>query len=94
MRFELGHGRCCISQLRRGEAKRVPKNLLVKPVGYYVGCPGCGFPQVITTREVDDKLGQDVAEDALMGAVSIGPGYACDRCGVRFRVEAGEIVFL
>ncbi len=92
MRFELGHKRCCISKLLRGEAKRVPRNPLQKPVGFYVGCPRCGRPQTITTSTIDPIAGQTVTEDGPMGEiVTMGPGYTCDVCGVRFSVRAGEI---
>ena len=93
MRFNLEHKRCCPSELRPGEAKRVPKNPLHPAAGFYVGCPRCGRPQVVTTRAVDPNLGQVVTEEGARGEiVSLGPGYTCDRCGVVFVVERGEVV--
>lgn len=94
MRLVLDHGRCCPSQLRRGEAKRVPKNVLFPAVGFYIGCPQCERPQTITSRAVDERLGQDMSEDPATGLVNIGPSYTCDRCGASFRVERGEIIVL
>jgi hypothetical protein len=95
VKFELEHKRCCPSELRRGEAKRIPKNPLHPACGFYVGCPSCGRPQTVTTRAIDPDLGQVCSETSTpAGAlvVTFEPGHTCSRCGVRFSVQANEVV--
>lgn len=90
MRLVLDHGRCCPSELRAGEGKRVPRSPLTALVGYYVGCPYCARPQVLVARRIDPEGGQDFVEGN--DGVTMGPGHTCNRCGVRFLLARGEFV--
>jgi len=89
-RLVFHEGRCCPSELRKGEAKRVPRSPLTQLVGIYVGCPGCGRPQVLTTRRVDPDQGKDFVEEN--GTYHMTPAHTCDRCGASYTIRAGVFV--
>lgn len=90
MKFTTEHDRCCPGKLEPGEAIRVPRDGTFAPMGFYVGCPSCGKPQIIVSAKLDERTGQTFAGE--LESFQMTPGYTCDRCGYRFAVERGEIV--
>ena len=81
----------CTRKIVAGDARRVPARDLSILSGYYLGCPGCGRAvSVSATATAMREAGMDVGETPEL---TVAP-TACDRCGVRFRVDRDEVVTL
>lgn len=65
--------------LRRGDLRRVPQRAGSRLVGYHLGCPRCGFPNIV----LDGTAEQQIAEEP--GLVTLGP-VRCTYCGVAIRL--------
>lgn len=90
MDFVVNHERCCPSELRPGEAKRVPRDRARALAGYYIACPRCGRPQILSAKSIDPDRGLDVVEAGSL--VTITPAHRCTRCGARYRIERSKFV--
>lgn len=78
----------CAAKLGRGECKRVPRGALYL-IGYYLGCPACGFAQAIRTEDASIvETGMDVGETPEL-SISL---VTCSRCGKAFRVDRDEVL--
>jgi hypothetical protein len=81
----------CTAKLRSGECKRVPQNVAVYLAGYYVGCPGCGFPQAVRVEDATiAEEGMDVGE---VPRLTVSP-VRCSRCEVLYRIDSDEITIV
>ena len=81
--------RKCPRDLARGEVKRVMQRGPL--VGYYVGCPACGF----VASYLHDACGfleERSAPTTVLTLVGVERPPACLKCGLRLRVEGGEVV--
>jgi hypothetical protein len=90
MRFVLAYERCCPSELRAGEGKRVPRQPEKPVVGYYLGCPYCARPQVLVARLFDADTGYSF--DEVPAGLTMHPDHTCDRCGKSFGIKLGKFV--
>jgi hypothetical protein len=74
--------RRCVSKLLAGDIKRVPQMVEMEPIGYYIGCPSCGFPRAVLT---DETL---IVETD--GKLTTGP-VRCDKCLRTYQIRDDQI---
>ncbi|GAC1538265.1 MAG: hypothetical protein NVS3B10_29530 [Polyangiales bacterium] len=85
MRGVLTDKRPC--RLERGELRRVPQDRTYRGiVGYYVGCPACGF----VTAVLQGVEYQTITESAE-GEVTFSTAARCVFCNIPIRLVAGEL---
>jgi len=89
MLFSLHYERCCPSELRPGEGKRVPRDAAAKLVGYYIGCPKCGKPQILCSAPID-PIGPTFVETE--GALVSMSKHQCSACGRSYSIVDGAFV--
>jgi hypothetical protein len=70
-------------KMRGGDLRRVPQNPALGLVGYYVGCPRCGFVTPVLRGD-----GMTIAE--TNGAVSFSTPATCVMCLARLALRESE----
>ena len=80
--------RACHARLRRGEYKRVPKPVTMRPVAYYFACLSCGFAAPHRTKFINHADGLPVTERGGV-VIEFGP-MTCPKCGHKFAVRDGK----
>ncbi len=81
MRMTVTDRRPC--KMRAGDLRRVPQNRALGLVGYYIGCPRCGFVTPILP-------GHGMAVEERDDAVSFSIPAVCVMCLARLALREGE----
>lgn len=77
----------CPRKLAPGCYKRIPQDDGMKPVGFYVACPSCGFRVVIFLASEHEPI---VERDGSV--VSLAGSSRCHKCGREVGIEDGHFV--
>jgi len=82
MKMRQTENRPC--RMGHGELRRVPQNRAFGLVGYYVGCPRCGFVTAIIQGD------EGLAITERDGTVSFSAPAVCVACCVRIHLESSD----